>query len=425
MADIQIESSTQNYMYYHACRGGPFWVSTTTAYVIYSDGTLVYRKTVDGGANWSNATTIVSNGVLAFDAYADWQTSGDSGTKIHMAYMDETNDAVRYVYLDTNGDSVGGDDLIETCQDSGTFAANSYRYDRVVSITKTRGGNIAVAFVYKEASAYYDGFYTSPDADTWTEKTSPFSAGVYDYIQLHPANLADSNDLWATFWDLSANDILLKTFDNSENSWSSTAIDENMADHATYLQMDGATRHSDGHLIFLAWDLYDNVNAKLKAWDITDAGTITAKTAAFDGGGATSETFLVSVFINQSNNYIYVSYVTGTTAGSVVATVYNYSDDGMATWEGQAAMQADAEDDERWVSCGAVAAANGGKFMPIWMNDDLNDLFCNTDNAVAIAASGGGGWTNIAKINGVIATDLAKVDGISVDDIAKICGVAV
>jgi hypothetical protein len=36
-----------------------------------------------------------------------------------------------------------------------------------------------------------------------------------------------------------------------------------------------------------------------------------------------------------------------------------------------------------------------------------------------------GGWTNIAKVNGVTATDLAKVRGIAVADIAKRRGVAV
>jgi hypothetical protein len=51
-------------------------------------------------------------------------------------------------------------------------------------------------------------------------------------------------------------------------------------------------------------------------------------------------------------------------------------------------------------------------------SNDLNDY--------SIAGWGiSGGWTNIAKINGVTATDLAKVDGVAVADIAKISGITV
>jgi hypothetical protein len=42
-----------------------------------------------------------------------------------------------------------------------------------------------------------------------------------------------------------------------------------------------------------------------------------------------------------------------------------------------------------------------------------------------IAYTEAGGWSNIAKVNGVTATDLAKVRGIAVADIAKRRGVAV
>src|SRR5574343_534131 len=47
--------------------------------------------------------------------------------------------------------------------------------------------------------------------------------------------------------------------------------------------------------------------------------------------------------------------------------------------------------------------------------------------ALSIYASGTvtGGWTNIAKIDGIVATSISKVDGCVVGNIAKICGVAV
>jgi len=119
----------------------------------------------------------------------------------------------------------------------------------------------------------------------------------------------------------------------------------------------------------------------LKVWDINGAASITAKTNVITD---TAEYFLVSVFINQVNDDIYVAYVGGTAAHSEVAALYKKSVDGGANWGGQQALQADAEDDERWISAGAMNAAWGGKFQPYWFDDDDDDLFTNVDNGVSI-----------------------------------------
>lgn len=386
MADITIEVAARADFYYIESRGGPFWTSPAVGYVIYvnSASDLKYQKTDDGGATWGGAVNIRTGWVLACDCWADWQTAGDTGTKIHIAYVDADSDDVRYIYLDTNDDSVGGDDQIEAAQGTGAIFTTVTRVNHIVSITKTRGGNLAVAFFYRDTNfdRYY-GFYTSPDATTWTSEASPWEA-TYDYILLFPGNEADNQDVWATFWDFSATEISLKTYDDSGNSWSEQSISGGMTAHTTYLQMDGAIRLSDGHLLFAAWNLYDDAASDLMTWDINGAGSITAKTNVITNE---AETFLVSVFVNQDNDDIYIAYVSGTTAQSLVKAFYQKSDDGAGTWGGETAMQADAEDDERWISCGAVKVAWGGKFQPFWFNDDLDDLFTNTDNGISIAAA--------------------------------------
>lgn len=386
MADVAIETSCQSYHYQVAQRGGPFWVSPTVGYFIYVNNLddLKYQKTADGGANWGGAVNIRTGSVLSYDCWADWQTEGDSGTKIHIACIDAGSNDVRYVYLDTNGDSVGGDDQIEAAQGCGTIDTSVSRSNHQITITKSRGGNIAVAFRYMDDNnAYFYMFYTSPDGDTWTSEASPWDANL-DLLLLFPGNEADNQDLWATLWDASEDKICLLTYDDSGDSWSSQDISANMADLYLYMQMDGAIRLSDGHLIFAAWSEIDTATADLMVWDINGAGSITAKTNVITDE---AETFMVSVFINQDNDDVYIAYVSGTAAFSTVQTFYQKSGDGCANWGGETAMQADAADDERWLSAGCMKAAWGGKFQPCWFNDDLNDLFTNTDNGISIAAS--------------------------------------
>ena len=382
MADVVIEDAAVSYIHFVARRAGVFWTSFRVGYLIYADSLydLKYKKTTDGGATWGSAINIRTGRVVDFDCWADWQTAGDAGTKIHIAYLDTDTDDVRYVYLDTSNDTIGGDDLIEACQGSGELDLSYGTIYHWLSITKTRGGNLAVVLRYTDSlAALFYGFYTSPDGDTWTSENTLWEAAK-DYVLLFPSNEADNQDIWAIFWDIDANEISLKTYDDSGNSWSEQLISASMAD-TSYKQMGGAIRLSDGHLIFAAWSEYSAATADLMVWDINGAGSITAKTNVITD---TNEYFLASVFINQVNGDIYVAYAGGTDTTTLVAVFYQKSVDGGANWGGQTALQADVEDDEKWISAGAMKASWGGKFQPVWFNDDLNDLFTNIDNGISI-----------------------------------------
>lgn len=386
-ADVAIETNASGFTP-RMQRGGIFWTSPTVGYVIYISymlEDLKYNKTVDGGASWAGAVSIKAGNIVSFDCWADWQTAGDAGTKIHIAYIDSDTDDVRYIYLDTSTDTVGGDDQIEACQGDGNIRVESSRAFNYITITKTRGGNLAVAFHYQDTSAAdFFEFYTSPDATTWTNEASPWEASTADLILLFPGNEADNQDVWAIFWDSGLDrEISLKTYDDSGNSWSEQLISGSMYPETDYLQMDGQIRLSDGHLIFAAWSKKDDAAADLMVWDINGAGSITAKTNVITNE---AESVCVSVLINQINDDIYVAYFSGTTWESEVKAFYQKSVDGGANWGGEQAMQADAEDDERWISAGCMKDAAGwyGKFQPVWFNNDLNDLFTNTDNGVSL-----------------------------------------
>ena len=412
MADIVLSASASTTLYAKAMRGGIFWTSTTIGYAIYADGAhdLVWQKTSDGGETWGAENDLVapaSCDVISYDCWSDWQTAGDAGTKIHIAYVGADLDEVRYVYLDTDGDSVGGDDLIEACQGTGFMRTGFYFNLTCISITKTRGGNLAVAFKYQDSDATaFFSFYTSPDGDAWTSKTTPYETGD-DLCMIFAGNEADNQDIWGAYWDTDANEISLKTFDNSGNSWSEQSISESMVYQYIYLQMDGQIRLSDGHLILVAWDLFDNAEADLMCWDINGAGSITEKTTLYHG----IEYAHVGVFINQVNDDIYVAYIGGAALSSAVQARYQMSDDGGSTWSGDTLYQADAEEDNRWISAGCMKAAWGGRFSPIWFDDDDNDIFTNFDNSVEIAISGVAVVQGSASGSGVgLASSSAKLD---------------
>lgn len=385
MADVTIEASCYGNIHERALRCGPFWTSPTVGYVIFIDSfsNINYRKTEDGGATWAASQRIETGTVLCYDCWADWQTAGDAGTKIHIVFIESDDNIIYYTSLDTSTDTVASDVAIEACRGSGVFKLYEGWLYNLCSITKTRGGNLAVAIRYEDSVATnWFSFYTSPDGTTWTSKTNPWESAPADRILLFPANLADNQDLWGVYWDASSDFISLKTFDNSANSWSETLF-EAAVESTVFYQMDGQVRLSDGHLIFACWNAYNVGTADLAVWDINGAGSITPKANVITN---TAEYALASVLINQANDDIYVAYAGGTDFTSLVKAFYKKSVDGGGSWGGETALQANAEDDERWISCGAVKEAWGGKFQPVWFNDDLDDLFTNTDNGISIAS---------------------------------------
>ena len=417
MADIIVDAAVFSQSYEVGHRAGPFWKTDLIGYDIYIDNSfsLQYNKTADGGATWAGGVDIEAHICNVSDAWADWQTDGDAGTKIHIAFIDTDDDNIRYIYLDTSDDSVGGDDIILACEGTGAINLTGDRTDHQISITKTRGGNICVAVRYKDsAPTTFEHFYTSPDADTWTDEASPWEAGADDCVLLFPANLADNNDVWALFSDASADTLTLKTYDDSGDSWSEAAITSASGIGGAYINFDGQVRLSDGHLIVAVWNELDAATADLEVWDITDAGTITQKTNVITNEAESAQ---VSVFINQVNDDQHITYFSGTAWSSLVKAVSQKSADGGVTWDGEIALQADAEDDERWLSAGCMKAAWGGKFQPIWFNDDLNGMFTNTDNGVSIAAEAGGtDWTKSLADTMTIADSISKAFGSSQAD---------
>lgn len=375
---------------------GPYWVSPSTGYIFLSgpsDYDVHCYKTSDSGASWSEAdaadcptSTSGYNLLAGFASWFDQETPGDSGTKIHLAYVDDDNATysnVKYVYFDTSTDQWSSPVTVRTGEDSATD------WQKWLALTKSVGGVLFIAGHTNSGTVY---MYRSTDGSSWSLKTGPGEATA-DRYNLFCANLADTNDIWCLFHDADANALTLKTYDDSGNSWSETSSIQSATENSSYpiRFFDGAIRHSDGHLLAVCWTGHDAVTADLLAWDITDAGTITAKANVITDH---DDCAYCGLLINQQNNDVYIAYLGNEdgsqTMGSLVSAFYKKSTDGMANWGSQTAYSSGTADDYRVISGGRTVGDAGGRWMPAWFDDDDNDIFVNDGNDVEIAAAAGG-----------------------------------
>jgi hypothetical protein len=382
MADTLVEADVSLTPYFELVRAGPVWTDASTAYVVYIDNAadLVYRKTANGGATWGDAVTIRTGTVSKSSIWFDKWTSGDSGTILHIAYIDTIENDVFYRDLDTSDDSLG----TEVTAFAGASIGGGSWTGGVADITKSRGGNLYIGF-WGDADGEF-GFYRSTNSGAdWTSRGQLADGDVVDGILLLPGNEADNQDIWCIYWDRSADEISLKVYDDSGNSWGETSISGSMVDGAFQYQMSAAPRHSDGHIILVAWSEIDSATADLKVWDINGSGSITAKTNVVTD---LAESVQVAVLINQQNDDIYVAYLKGGTFLSALDTVYKKSADGGGSWGSEEAYS-ETTGDLRVVWAGISVDDAGGKFQPMWEEENDDELFVNLVNDVDIAAANG------------------------------------
>ncbi len=383
MADTTVDAFAAVTLHVKNVRAGPIWIDTDTAYVFYIDQNNVpaYSKTTDGGANWDSPTTLGIFTTSKMSVWCDGWTPGDSGTIIHIAWSDNAQHDIKYRTLDTDDDSLGTERTVF----SGASFENGNWSAEMIDITKARGGNLYIGFWGDNDGEF--GFYRSTDAGVnWTSRAQLANGNTPDHILLMPGDEADNQDIWCVYWQgfsgFPFSTLYLRIYDNSGDSWSSTAIASAMNAPVNYFQMSAAPRHSDNHVILAARNLLNTSTADLKVWDIGGSGSITAKTDIITDQ---AETAGVAVFIDQQTDDIYVAYMKGGTWESTVDVFYKKSTDGGGTWGSEQTYSEAAADDIRAVWAGISVGDAGGKFQPVFFNDDLNDLFVNVNNDVDIA----------------------------------------
>lgn len=412
MADITIENDCGTSQKGGVVSRNLVFISSTVGYAFYIEGTsesTEYRKTTNGGASWGSPVSLndVAGTLEWITIWYDKWTPSDTGTKIHIWWFETTNDDVLHRTLDTSGDSLSSPVVVFN-----GASASSTPTAQWLNGTKAKTNGYLYVFFDIDGGTE-TGFYRSTDGGAnWTSRASPFEATA-DYILLFPSNLADPNDIWGLYDDVSTNEVTLKSYDNSGDSWSESAVITTLVESTqvnTRIQMNGSIRLSDGHLIFVACNNYNNAANDIECWDITSTGGVGSKTQLTNVVTNVADCNGACIFIDQNTNDLYVAYLgneDGTEAWTTdTKAYYKKSTDDGSTWGSQTALGVTG-DDLRTI-CVDLGGTNT-RFYPGWYNDDLFDFVGNFDNSVAISAG------TFVTIGPAIATAVANALGESLN----------
>ena len=368
---------------------GIYWTTNLIGALIIDDinADVAAMKTTDGGATWGAGVAVEAGENRHLGCWFDRQTVGNTGTKVHCVWIDSLDDEVKYAAFDI---AAGTWSAVKTVATS--VAPNDIDLiHNGVAITVARSGRIVLGWSNSLTAV---GSAESTDSGAnFAAITSIFEASSpADHARGAPCNTGDNADAAFIYWDSSADELSVKVHDDSADTVTETSISTGMVDSQSYMsQMSVTTRLSDGHALVAAWNTSDQVTSDLKTWDITiDSVSAPTITATADVLTDQAESTSAAIFVNNQSDDVYVAYATGTAASSLVAVFYKKSTDDMATWGLQTAMQEDAEDDHRMVRVGAMGINQGGRFQPVWFDDDDIDIFSNLTNDIEFAPIAGG-----------------------------------
>jgi len=389
-ADILVENLVDEFTDVRNALWGPYWIDTQIAVIIFNDdgGDLSFARTTDGGVNWT--TTQIFSGVSRQVAsWFDQETPGDTGTLVHIAWLDTNGvDFAYYQTVDVSDSALGTRREVDN-----TVTVSTNSTQNRVAITKTVSGNLIYAFT---TQADKETYRSTDGGVTWVDRADVYETPKQeDWVLLSTANTGDNDDAAAIFWDRSANELSIKMYDETANTWTETVIGDGV-DNIFDIQMDVSVRHSDKHILFTHHSDVDTSSDDLLTFDLTvdsiASPTVTAKTNVFTNQ---VESAVVGIITNQQNDDVYISYFKGGTYVGEVDVVFHKSTDGMGSWGAEQAYSESAPDDFRNVDGGRTVGNDGGRIQWSFFDDDEVDIYVNLVNDIEIAAVAVGGTPGI------------------------------
>ena len=370
----------------------------STKYVFYlSDATtLVYRKSPDNGLTYAAEVVVFTTPLENVKKVAFWfdqDTPGITGKKIHWALLAREDGGANtssreYRNLDTASDTLSAAVSIG----QGGVNLGFVWAAQALSITKARSGRICI--VAHHAAGATDNWFVVSDDDgvTFTPGTgvgslaSPVDGvALIDKHILVYGNEADQDDVYDLHLDVSAPEMTVKRYDTGGDIWTEVAfpaapgLGTMIGNDTEYLQYCAAPRHTDGHIIVTVRDDAAVALQDINAFDITNATTIAVLPTMQAG---LSNVGVIALNVDRVSAAIRHVAARGSVFQSVMFIETVLSVDGGTTWGPRVQYSEDADDDIRYVGVSLSQPIGGGRFMPVWHNDDLSDMLTNFNNSV-------------------------------------------
>lgn len=289
-----------------------------------------YCYSVNYGKTWSSPVVFKACTCTNMAVWYD-RWSGIDADLVHVVYTDSGTDDTFYRTLNLADDTLGTERTVF----AGATAANG----GALSVTRARGGNVMVATCI-DAGAEYDTRKTSDLGENWTSTTTDaFEGATQDQIILLPGWNLDNQDVMAIFWDADADEISVKRYDDSADTWTETSIATGMVDQPAntttlFPNFSAVVDLNNSRNILVAWTAPDAANADLLCWWINDT-TITAKTDVVTNSSDDQGLCALSILGND----LYAFYVGSSDGTQIyyygVDIFYKKSTDYGATWSNE------------------------------------------------------------------------------------------
>lgn len=317
-------------------------------YVIYVDtaNDLAFRKSNDGGMNWSNPTVIFAGTIVSFAVWFD-RWSNISAGLIHLAYTESGGSDTLYRTINTESSDALS---TQTTIHAGTSTAAGGH----LSIARARGGNVYCKTMIDAGAE--GGFYRLPNANVpngaWdAARTVNEALATQDQIFLFPGFASDNQDMIAVFVDASANGLSRQLYDDSANTWSESAIiaDASFVDlvaATAFPHVAGAVDLTNSRIIIVAWSAIDAANADLRCFTITESAI--TETSANVVLNSTDDQGLAAFSLNTDTGEWIVAYAGASGGAETWLTSVNLyckgSRDSGATWGPETKLTLTARD---------------------------------------------------------------------------------
>lgn len=384
MADTLVDGSPRGALDVFWGNGiwGPYWINESVGVIIYVDqdtslSKVSASKTTDGGATWGAAVSPeTSNTTLSLSAWFDKQTPGDNGNLVHVAYMSDVGSLHRYAAYDIVNNTWSTPNTVASINPNGLFAAAQKSF-----ITKTKSGNILIGGVVSGVASH--AHKASSPYTSWTAIADPYESNANDQTLGITSNSSDTNDGAILFWDISANQVSVKHYDDSGNTWIENALTGSFAEMANVRMMSATTRLSDGAVLA---SIYTANNGDIIFFSFSVLDSTLSHITSSSGITAASPTNsnIPSIFVDQITDDIYIAYIDDTIASDSNDIVYIKSTNGGTSW---GSVNSYSETTDNYLVIGYSAmGVTGGRFQPAWFDDDDEDIFVNLVNDVELIA---------------------------------------